>query len=310
MEFSVSDAPTDDGKTSVENEALTFEFSVGMPKTALVFEDFDDAASKEDTSVADAAPTDEKKSEPSTADKEFEVPSAEDLAVRTAEDEEFILPDGLSLTGEESIPFGEAEPLIWTTPVLGFTEASEKRYKFIDEEEAKRREQIKRAKIDRSFGRSASYARVDEEVVSHKVTDKSVTAETAVGLEAEEVIAEIDNSDSLSEAVVVNINGNPQDNPDAISVFKFDEEKAPEEKAPVLSEEEIEREKISTLVNRKVEEPEIDEKTEKSEDIVSEDEEKPSETVKREIPDPASPFKDVYSTSFEEELPENERPEG
>ena len=139
-------------------EKIEFEFVVGMPKTALVFEEGDDEEALEeavDVSVAQTVTAPQQSFEEPHVSSETE----ETEPQRTENDEEFNLPDMFALNGEATVPFDQdREPMIWKTYVPGFTEASEKRYKLVDEEEMRHRDSIKRAKIARAAG--MSYAKI------------------------------------------------------------------------------------------------------------------------------------------------------
>lgn len=306
--------PSADGKS---DGIIEHEFTVGIPKTALVFEDGD--TPEEEEVMSSSEPT-SPPVEPATSEdslpEEFDIFSVEETSsveteapLRSAGDEEFDIPDSLFFGEDTLAPTSDdGTPLIWTTYVPRFTEASEKTYTFVDEEEMLRRENIKRAIID-GAGKGRVEFDPEEGASETRKTEKNVVAEEGVAIGEEKSTAEIDSADDLSEAVVVKINGEPEETHDAISVFKFgDDEK---EAAPEPSAEELERESISALTGHVFE---TEEKT--GEDVADAADAEPAyepvseERTRREIPHPARPFKEVYSAPADDELPESERPKG
>ncbi len=278
-----------------DGDAIEFEFSVGMPKTALVFENGDDAdveeISEQPISVptqtadtaADAAPVDE-------------CDEANEPILRDADGDEFVIPESFVLGEDFPVPLADdGTPMIWTTYVPRFTEVSEKNYSFIDDEEAERRAEIKRAKMSAAPAKASA-----TEAALKKTVEKHEKDNTENLVSEKDVTAEIDSSADVEGAVVVNTNGKPKQDRDTISVFKFS---ANYEEDADKSAQKDENGKPSDSVEKIEESSEVG--GEAAEDVM------PHKADRiREMPDPVRSVKEIRISQDGDELPKNERPRG
>jgi len=276
--------------------AIEFKFSVGMPKTALVFEDADEAEEEEEEVVFSAAV----EAEPVKVELEVAQPE------RTVGDEEFEIPEQFFVSDEYNTPLQDDGNMIWKTYVPRFTEATERTYRFVDDKTASSRRAT--AEIDSKPSASAVGA------TTVKVR------QVAPGEERDSAIAELD-ADAESAAVVVNVNGKEQIRTDTINMFKFSERE--KEFTPQPTEDEKAIADIHSLIGH-VPEPVLEEEEVVSSDteVVTEEETQPETSNPEEektVADSditlynASDY-DVFSNKYEydedDELPENERPKG
>ena len=191
------------GVTENSGGGMEFDFTGQPPKTALVFEQTDDAEQ-----ILAASPE----------------PSAE-CGIEIAFDEapesegEFSADKAAGADTE-----GDVASVIWKTYVPRFTEATEKTYRFMNEDEYLERNRTSAVNV------------------------KSVKAEnTASHSKISSATEEIDKEES-DEAVVVNVGYKDSATHNSVNVFKFGEEK---EHTPVKTPEELEKEEMDELFGRR-----------------------------------------------------------
>lgn len=288
-----------------DGNSIEFEFSVGIPKTALVFEEGIEDFEAGELEAAEPVISElqiAKDAEPIPEQAQSTATAVEEPALRDVDEEEFIIPDSFVIGEDFPAPLSEdGTPIIWTTYVPRFTEASEKSYRFIDDDEARRRDEIKRAKM--------SGAHVSD-VASSKPNDALLMSEANSAafvntISDKDVTAELDAPEVLEGAVVVNTNGKPKENRETISVFKFSANYSAENDAS--SDE-------SAKDNSENENPKMQSSPDEIDLPEALTEENAKDSVKtdsdiREMPHPARTRKACHNFA-DDELPKNERPRG
>ena len=253
--------------TETDGGVIEFKFDQRVPKTSLVFEETDDAEASEPVitpkleekplSFSDIVPEENPQQEPAfdlfaAAEEagviDSSVPAekvAESKAVRTDDDEEFIIPDVFELAKSSGAGNEDYVSTIWKAYVPRFTDVTDKHNYFADNSAAKDSAKPKsEITVERAEQSNAEQTRPQVKV-ERSDADKYVPGFDDPTAEIEAIIP---------SAVVINV-GAAQENNDAVSVFKFSDSVKVEKPKYSPSDEELQRRRISDLTGHKWEEP-------------------------------------------------------
>lgn len=260
--------------------------AVNMPKTALVFEE-NEEEEIEATPVEEAEILPKEQVEEKDELEADEVECAEESA--SSDEEEFCVFDNLSeeygevrqSASSKLLGFEDDKPLLWKAYVPKFTEASEKRYKFIDE-----------APRGTNGG--------SETQKNNQTSRTFVKVEEVENASADAVAEDMEEERGDKETVIVNISGEAraEETNDAINVFKFAQD-APEQQTSEEDEEQKQIEELESLFGyKKTEdegeaydvEPDSSLFDEKMQELIKEE-------AMRELPHPILPKKETEKWS-------------
>ena len=246
-----------DGTEREARRGLEFNFDGDkLPKTALVFEETDDAEACDEEEISTPSFAAEANEEPETPVVEREQKEVKEAvseapaAPRSVEDEEFEIPDTFVVSEEFDTPLDNYVSTICKTYVPRFTEVTANHNYFADNSLLREKEK----QLQREKEASVSAEPRAEQSAPSPV---SVTVEDACGRASDDEndpTAEVDHE--VKDAVVVSIGSSAHESElgDTLNVFKFPEEhegEAPEEE----SEEERTKRVITKLTGHRWDAP-------------------------------------------------------
>ena len=225
-----------------ENGKFEFKFNTPVPKTALVFEESEDAEAP-DEEVFDVFENVDMDEEPAFNTNISEEIEKADEKIRDANEEEFIIPDVFDIAAASEVnPADEYVSTIWKAYVPRFTEVTENKCHFADNSALQKK--AKEMGVD-------SAAEIIESKNQKNQIKVSVRDVTSSYVDNTDPTAEIDAV--IPEAIIVNINGKHDSSKDKMNIFKFSEEKN-EKQSVEISDEEIQKNEITDLTGHKWEE--------------------------------------------------------